>query len=68
LKSKEGVEIERETQTLATSQFKIISAFTKTGRHDRHGGNRSVRIFRHLTSSGVLVIADERALHPQRRQ
>jgi len=47
-KAKEGVQIDRETQTLATITIQNISGFIKTGGNDRHGRNRSRRVSRYL--------------------
>lgn len=41
VEAKEGVEVERETRRTRPSPSRTTSACTKTGGHDRHGGNGS---------------------------
>ena len=49
VEAKEGVQIDRETQTLATITIQnYFRLYHKARRHDRHGRNRSRRVSRHL--------------------
>ena len=49
VEAKEGVQIERETQTLATITIQnYFRLYEKLARHDRHRGDRGERVPRHL--------------------
>jgi len=51
VEAKEGVAIERETQTLATITIQnYFRLYQKTGGYDRHGGKRKRRNFSTFTN------------------
>ena len=65
VEAKEGVEIERETQTLATITIQnYFRLYAEAGRHDRHRRDRGHRVLRHL-QAGRAGHPHQQAVRPQ---